>query len=778
MDENKSPNQELKDTAHDVDAVLNDTAENPMKSAAALLAGARQSSAAVDRNQQLASAQTNQNTAVEDLQKALDRMGNIGSLSRTIEQIKALLEEQQRISAQTQTQGMKNLGKRPEEMTDADRQKLNLTANQQADLGARTAAALDQMLKTAQQLTKSDPTASEAMKDAASTGQQQNVPGNQQKASDSVKQNQQAQAQSAQKQAELGLQMMLNSLKEAERRKIEELAKKLEELQQLVANLIRRQAGHNLDNLNLQGGDLVAKLDSATRDDLFQQSERNPKALPPTVDLGILSGGQEQTERNTRDIAKTASDLPDGTEPADHLTDAADKMERAIVSLREEKLAEAFSPPQSDALIALEAAKKIIDEQKAKIDQKRQEQQKEAIRQVYVMLKEKQDKLNAETVRIDRAPRQPDGSLSREDAVRLAQLPDEQGALADRAAQLDDDLSALGSVVYIWANKDIVNTMNQVKDDLARPETDAVVQAEQKRISAELDAMIHDLAVKPIESKFAQRGGGGQCSPGLPSEAELRLLKDLQVAVNDSTTTIDAQPNKDKPTLLALGGRQGELRNLLDQLLQKSSHGQMKLGPEPDNRDQLPEEAGTEQIENQELDTTLLNDKPGADIVQKDMDLVGDRMGRSHQRLALNDDPGQVTQAIQKRILSNLDDLIEMARKKEAQMVGQPQPPPQQAMGKPKPNPGIQPQNSQANSGAKKNGGTTPAPDSYTGGSSSPPDLSTDIQQKMSEWGGITPRQREAVIEGAGEQVIDKYKSLVDDYYRSLATQSDNGQKP
>ncbi len=470
--------------------------------------------------------------------------------------------------------------------------------------------------------------------------------------------------------------------------------------------------------------------------------------------------------------------MPDGAEPADHLTEAADKMERAIVSLRDNKLPDAYDPPQVEALAALDAAKKIIDQQKAAVDQKQQDQQKEAIRQVYVKLKADQERLNGETSRIDTAPRLDDGSLHREDAVRLGQLPGEQGKLADRISKLDEDLSALGSIVYIWANKDIHRTMNEVKDDLGKPETGSATQIEQKRIVAQLDAMIRDLAVKPIESKFAQQGGGGgggRCSPGLPSEAELRLMKDLQVAVNDATKAIDAQPKKDQPKMMALGGRQGELRGLLEQLMSKASGGQMKLGPEPDNRDQLPEEARGEQVENQELDKTLLDDKPGAEVVQKDMNLVGDRMARVRQRLAINNDPGKITQVIEDRIVENMDDLIEMARKKEAQSTGKPDPnaKPQEAQ-KPKPDPGIKPENAQAKAGEKKGqSGAAPAANSNNGGpGAGSADTSADIRQKATEWGGITPRTRQAVIEGAGEQVIDKYKTLVDDYYRSLSTKA------
>src|SRR5205823_3983874 len=136
---------------------------------------------------------------------------------------------------------------------------------------------------------------------------------------------------------------------------------------------------------------------------------------------------------------------------------------------------------------------------------------------------------------------------------------------------------------------------------------------------------------------------------------------------------------------------------------------------------------------------TLLNDQPGAEIVKKDMELVGDRMARVRQRLAINNDPGKTTQLIQERIVANLDDLIEMARKKEAQTQGQPNPnQQQQAMSKPKPNSGVQPQNAQANGQKKGQSGMTPAANSNNGGpGAGTPDLSADIRQKLAEWGSI-----------------------------------------
>ena len=61
---------------------------------------------------------------------------------------------------------------------------------------------------------------------------------------------------------------------------------------------------------------------------------------------------------------------------------------------------------------------------------------------------------------VDKAPRSPDGQLGHRDAILLDELPPRQGVLADTAAKLEDDLVGLNSVVYVWANHDIVESMN------------------------------------------------------------------------------------------------------------------------------------------------------------------------------------------------------------------------------------------------------------------------------------------------------------------------------
>jgi hypothetical protein len=710
----------------------------------------------------------------------MDRMGSVGSLQQTIDKLRNLLKEQQDVSKATQEVGAKNLGKKPEQMNADDKAKLDKAAEDQDRLAQRTEKAIAEMNKLADQMKKQDPASSEAMKQAAKTGQNQQVSPNQKKASQAAKQNQQANAQNAQKQAELGLQMMLNELKEAERRKLEELSKKLAEIQQQLATLIRRQSSHNLDNLGLQGK-TPDKLEKELAEILLALAERNAKALPPQAELPAVTTGQEQTERNTRDIAQSVEKLPDGGDPAANLTRAAQKMERAIVSLRTKDLPAAYEPPQVDALGALLEAKRIVDEQKQKADEKKEEQQKEAVRQAYVKIKAEQEKLNVETTRIDKAPKV-DGALNRPDAVRLGQLPGEQGGLADRTHELEEALSAVGSVVYIWANKDIVTSMNQVKDDLGKPATGVPTQAEQARIVEQLDSMIKNLAIKLDDKRFENRSGGGgggaggSPGPKLPPEAELKLLRDLQKAINTSTKKIDAEPNKDKPKLLALGNRQGELRGLLDQTLQKNSGGETKLRPEPDNADQLPEEADNEKVEMQELEQALAGEQPNAEQIEKDLLTVGDRMARSRQRLAIKNDPGKTTQIIQEKILIDLDTLIDQAKKQASACK------PGQGQGKGEQMAKAQAQRQVAEiqpgkQGTPREKGQNPAQQSKAPGQAArQEDLSNEIKQSAAEWGKISPRTRDAVMEGSDEQVVEKYRRYVEDYYKGVAVRGSERQ--
>ncbi|MDB5326367.1 MAG: hypothetical protein JWM57_1936, partial [Phycisphaerales bacterium] len=263
--------------------------------------------------------------------------------------------------------------------------------------------------------------------------------------------------------------------------------------------------------------------------------------------------------------------------------------------------------------------------------------------------------------------------------------------------------------------------------------------------------------------------------PPEPSADEIipnLLGTDLTGIVPKKPAPRPAAEKSDDPKLAALGGRQADLRNLLDELLKKASEGKTTLGAEPDNKDQLPEEADAGDLDQKDLEDTLLGGDLGKqqEKVDKDFKLVGTRMARSRQRLAINSDPGRVTQEIQKRILTDLDNLIDLAHKNAQQQ--------QSSSGKPKP--GQQPkpgdQQQAGNQGqnkpaegkqeAKSTQGATNQNNAAAG--STAHDLK-EITERADEWGKITPRVRQAVIDSRGEAIVEQYRKMIEDYYGALS---------
>ena len=776
LEENKTTADDLKGLTKDVEKSLNDTAEGPMKQAAADLDQAKaEQTPGEQAKDALAQSGGKQAAASEKLRKAMEQMDQIGSLRSTLDEVAGLLAEQKKLGEAAKELERKNLGKTPEQMSDADRKAMEEAAKEQQKLAEKTDAAVEKMDKAAGEMKEADPAASESMKKASAAAKQQQVSQQQRQAAASQKQNQQQQAQRARQQAEIGLEMVLQELKEGEKRKLLELQKKLAEMQEQVARLVRRQAGHNLDNRDLAGKDTRADAFAELRDlaGLGGEAAGGAGGAEELVKATLprLSSGQEQTERNTRDLSKTAEDLPEGSDIASKLTRAAARMERAAVFLRQKQLDEGYDPPQVEALDALRIAQQAVDQQKDKVDQELQDAAKETIRAKLVAVrKEQAENVNAPTGELQ--GKRNAGTFSvRRDQQQLNGLPPVQEGLAGRVDALGQALADVGGVAFVYANKEVKGAMDDVAARLKDGDTDAATQLKQKRVLAGLDAMIDSLKASPKDDRFAESkggggGGGGEKKPALPPEAELRLIKRLQESVNDATTELAKLDADKRPgdAVADVGGQQGDLRNVLDQMLRKYSEGKVKLSPEP-----TPEngpDKGVAGLDEKELTDDLLGNNAGQEGEGGDVSRVGDRMARSRQRLSLSRDPGKTTQEIQQRILKDLDIIIEQSRGQQQQSKSDPKQ--QQAQ---RPKPGEKPGEQQAdNQGQNK-----PQPDGQQSAQNSTPNTPAgqanptgDLKESLAEWGQLTPRQRAAVMEGKGEQVLEPYRKYIEDYYKRL----------
>lgn len=801
--ENQAESQDLTEMTERVARRLNDAAEGPMRRAAANIDAARNAEEADERQREAGDAVEAQEEADQRLADVMKEMESIGTLRQSTDAIRRLLEEQRQLDEQADAVAGRNLGKTAEEMSEEDRAETERLADEQERLANETEQALDQMQQQAEAAAEgqspdqpADPSA-QAMRRAAQAGRQQDVAGQQRQAAQQQRQNQQSDADEAREQAELGLEIVLRQLEEAEREALRRLERELAELRDQIERLVRLQAGHNADNLTLQG------LDGEALIELLAVAGRDPdQAVEPTRPR--LSAGQEQSERNTRDLAATAdAEARDGGNIGELLTRAALRMERAAVELRDEDLAGAYEPPQVQALSSLREALEAADEEQRRVAEELERQQREAIRQRLITLREVEEAQIVTPTR-ELAEKAAAGELARRDRLTpRAVLAPAQVELSNELSDIGTALEEAGGTVFVFAVDLILADMQTIVDRLAELDTSDETQRTQQAVLEGLDMLIDSLSLESQEQRFQRNespGGGqgeqGEQGPPLPPAAEIKLFKKLQEQLN--AETVRSHDTGGDPT--PLGEEQGELRRVLNEMLQKYSRGQLKFANEPAADTLLPEELGEaddvdEALDDRDLLDDLLGDAgregeaepmPGEAAAGGDASVrrLGDYLARSRQRLSDLKDAGPVTQAVQKRILLELDALAEQSNNQQSSssssqgQSGQQQ---QQQQGdargvqqQPQQNPGEQQSQEPGQEQA------TPSQQDGTGDSTSDgpagvdADLSRELEETLAEWGGLTPRQRQAILDTRTDRTLDAYRELTEAFYKTLSEKDDD----
>ena len=168
-------------------------------------------------------------------------------------------------------------------------------------------------------------------------------------------------------------------------------------------------------------------------------------------------------------------------------------------------------------------------------------------------------------------------------------------------------------------------------------------------------------------------------------------------------------------------------------------------------------------VDDNDLVNKLTGNDPNGGSDGDKMKQMIDRMGQSQARLA-DRDPGAVTQETQKRIITDLDVMIEMARKQQSQGKSSQNSKSQQGQ--------KRQESSGQQQGPSKEGGNKAATNGgpRRGSAETPQSNGEDLHQKTpQEWGNLPARDRDLISNGASEQYLPSYKELIDRYYQALA---------
>ncbi len=197
----------------------------------------------------------------------------------------------------------------------------------------------------------------------------------------------------------------------------------------------------------------------------------------------------------------------------------------------------------------LAEARRELEEMRDEFERQQQEQKLlDLIVEIQPML-EQQERINSEVERIDTAT--DERGLSepeRPDRVRLSQLSNDQGNLADRAKQLQEKVSGENAPVFGWGFGKAYNDMTELKGRIAAFETDAYSQDLGEDIVNTLRMLVEALKQEHQRISDGEElagGGGGDDGEGepmlVPPSAQLKLLKARELEIHNATKRLFLQ---------------------------------------------------------------------------------------------------------------------------------------------------------------------------------------------------------------------------------------------
>ena len=192
---------------------------------------------------------------------------------------------------------------------------------------------------------------------------------------------------------------------------------------------------------------------------------------------------------------------------------------------------------------ALDKRQRAEEEFEEGLEQVREEQQEElraALENRFRAMLAKQVEVNKSTIQLDEIGA---ANWKRTDQLQLAELSQKQtwvGEEADKALYILKEEGT--TVVFPQVVEHLRDDAQEVAKRLTAAETGESVQAVQESIAQTLRELIEAIEKKQAESESSEGQQGepqDQNEPLLPQSAELKLLRSLQIRVNDATARLE-----------------------------------------------------------------------------------------------------------------------------------------------------------------------------------------------------------------------------------------------
>ncbi len=327
-----------------------------------------------------------------------------------------------------------------------------------------------------------------------------------------------------------------------------------------------------------------AKKDLENAAKKLDKLEESLKRLIKLPDYDKMAKDQEKTEEKTEDLLKKmkgANPQPNPNQPDEegkqgepsagqqNVEQAKKAMQRAKRNLRG-KSAKGANKDQKEAVDRLNKAREELEEALRQMREEEQLMLLEALERRFGRMLQKQTKLFKQTLALNTRIRDSKGKMPRalvDNAKQLSQGETELAAEADKVIEI---LAEEGSTVVI---PDVLDDMKGDLDMLAARlnalKTGKYTQSVQRDIIETLRELIEVIKEELNKRQGGQGQGdqqdeqeGDQDENLLPTSAELKMLRSLQVRVNKRTRNFDRLREKEDGERKRLAKKQGNVGGL------------------------------------------------------------------------------------------------------------------------------------------------------------------------------------------------------------------------
>jgi len=490
----------------------------------------------------------NQKVIADELQKMKDSLGEFETYRGVVQEAKNLLKQHE--EAMKAASEVARKGEQTGDAAKEQQAEQKSAADRQNDAARDLAALENKMDDMAKRLGETDPASAAALKEAAQQSRQKGTTEAMKGAAEKLQKGQTGEAQKDQKEAQQDLKKLVDNLQNRRENELARLVKDLKDAEKELAGLQDRQKKNR---------DQTAKANQ----------EKDPQAKKEQ--LQKLSKEQKKIQE---DLKKTLLKLQKAR--AELAAQAADKAQAKMAEAGkelEEADPEDAEQMMEEALAGLEEAQDEVEEAIEDAEEQLAMEQLSKIKDHLLAISERQDKMAEETAEYEKT-RAAKG-LTRAQITGIRSLGRVQEAIKGEAADLTERLDA--APAFALQLKKAADKMAEAAEklqghkadtgSLEEPLTDEQIAA--RKVKQLLDALKPD----PPENGGAAPppGGGGGAPPpgggrnrggdGIGMASQLKILKLLQIEINDRTEAIDEIKAR-KKTLTP--GQQAELDGLAD----------------------------------------------------------------------------------------------------------------------------------------------------------------------------------------------------------------------